>query len=199
VEDGIDKSICYGSAARFRETSRMHRPVFEKARSTLLLFSLSAALFATILLLPKASEAACTDPPGAGVDWRSCNFDNYPLAGVNLTGANLNDASFNWADLTGANLDGARGRARFARAKMAGATFRDAQLRGADFSQAKLNDADFTGADLADVRFQSAILRGANLTGARVRNADFFRADLSGAIWTDGKHICAEGSISFCR
>lgn len=173
--------------------------VIQAVRSRCLHLTAAAAFLAALVLFPSVGQAACADPPGPGVDWRRCNFDNYPLAGVDLTGANLNDASFNWADLTGAKLDDSRGRVRFSRAKMKGASFRNAQLRDADFSQADLTDTDFTGANLIKVRFQSAILRGANLTGTRLRDADFFRADLSGATWIDGKRICAEGSISFCR
>lgn len=96
----------------------MHRSVFQTIQSRCLHLSGAIAFLIALTLFPAMGQAACTDPPSPGVDWRRCNFDNYPLAGVDLTGANLNDASFNWADLTGAKLDDSRGRVRFARAKM---------------------------------------------------------------------------------
>ena len=39
----------------------------------------------------------------------------------------------------------------------------------------------------------------ADLSGATVRGTDFGGADLSGATWTDGKRVCAEGSIGQCN
>ncbi|MCY4504085.1 MAG: pentapeptide repeat-containing protein, partial [Alphaproteobacteria bacterium] len=57
----------------------------------------------------------------------------------------------------------------------------------------------FKEADLRRARFFRAQLEGADFTGARLRQADFFDADLSGAVWTDGKHVCAQGSIGQCR
>ena len=48
-------------------------------------------------------------------------------------------------------------------------------------------------------RLFRADLRGADLSGARLFDADLTRADLSGATWTDGKRVCAEGSIGVCR
>lgn len=160
----------------------------------------SLALAMACLTAAGAAEAACSDPPAPKVDWRRCNFDRYPLSGIDISQANLDNASFNWAILEAARLDGINGgRVTFSRAKLAHASFKGAQLRDADFSQADLAEADLSGANLIDANFQSAVLRGANLSGARIRDADFFRADLSGATWIDGKHVCAEGSISFCR
>ena len=162
---------------------------------------LHAAVAAFLLILTAGTaSAACTDPPQPGVDWRQCNFDRYDLARIDLTGARLDNASFNRATLAGTDfsrLEG--GRVRFLGADLKEAVFDAARLRGADFTEAKLENASFKGADLADARLVSANLRGVDLTGAKLRDANFFRADLSGATWIDGKRVCAEGSISFCR
>ncbi|MEE9195513.1 MAG: pentapeptide repeat-containing protein, partial [Alphaproteobacteria bacterium] len=48
-------------------------------------------------------------------------------------------------------------------------------------------------------KFFGTNLRGADFTGAKMRGADFFTADLSGATWTNGKTVCAEGSIGQCN
>jgi len=164
-----------------------------------LMLSAAAAAF----LLPLAAGpalAACTDPPQPGVDWRQCNFDRYDLARIDLTGARLDNASFNRATLAGTDFSRLEaGRVRFLGADLTGAVFEEARLRGADFTEAKLQNASFLNADLAEARLVSANLRDADLTGAKLRGANFFRADLSGATWIDGKRVCAEGSISFCR
>jgi uncharacterized protein YjbI with pentapeptide repeats len=44
-----------------------------------------------------------------------------------------------------------------------------------------------------------AILRDADLTDAQLTGADMTRADLSGATWTDGQRVCAEGSVGRCN
>jgi uncharacterized protein YjbI with pentapeptide repeats len=51
---------------------------------------------------------------------------------------------------------------------------------------------------LRRARFFRANLRGADLSGARTGGADMLNADLSGARWTDGKRVCAEGSLGQC-
>lgn len=162
---------------------------------------LSVILVAAIfVLVPVPGHAACTDPPRPGVDWRQCNFDRFDLRSVDLSGARLDNGSFNRAEMAGSNFSGLEGgRVRFLGADLREARFDGATLRFADFSQADLRGASFAGADLADARMVSADLRGADLTGARLRDADFFRANLEGATWIDGIHVCAEGSVSFCR
>ena len=160
------------------------------------------AVLASLLFVATAGPAAagCSDPPRPGVDWRQCNFDRYELAQLDLTGARLDNASFNRAIMAGTDFTRLEaGRVRFLGADLRGAKFDEARLRYADFSGAKLQGASFRGADLANARLVSANLRGADLTDAVLRDADFFRADLSGATWVDGKHVCAEGSVSFCR
>ena len=144
--------------------------------------------------------AACTDPPGPGVDWRQCNYDRYELRGIDLSGANLDGASFNRSLMSETSFDRIDGgRVRFIDAELKNTSFSKARLRYADFTEADLQGASFTDADLANARLVSADLRGADLTGARIRDADFYRAELSGATWIDGTRVCAEGSLSFCR
>ena len=164
--------------------------------------AISAAAVAILSLVTTAGPAvaACTDPPQPGVDWRQCSFDRYDLAKIDLTGARLDNASFNRATLAGTDftrLEG--GRVRFLGADLKDAKFDQARLRGADFTEAKLEGASFRGADLAEARLVSANLRGADLTDAKLRGTEFFRADLSGSTLVDGKRVCAEGSVSFCR
>ena len=48
-------------------------------------------------------------------------------------------------------------------------------------------------------RLFRATLRNADLTDARMTGADLLKADLSGATWTDGRTVCAEGSIGQCN
>ena len=66
-------------------------------------------------------------------------------------------------------------------------------------SVSRVTGASLIGADLRRARLFRAILRNANLTDARLKGADLARADLSGATWTDGERICAEGSIGRCN
>ncbi|MEQ8396216.1 pentapeptide repeat-containing protein [Thalassobaculum sp.] len=160
----------------------------------------AAVAFVSLVAATGSALAACTDPPQPGVDWRQCSFDRYDLAQIDLTGARLDNASFNRATLAGTTftrLEG--GRVRFLGADLKGAIFDQARLRSADFTEANLEGASFRDADLAESRLVSANLRGADLTGAKLRGVDFFRANLSGVTWVDGKRVCAEGSVSFCR
>jgi uncharacterized protein YjbI with pentapeptide repeats len=161
---------------------------------------MSTLVLGLVTMAPTPAQAACTDPPQPGVDWRQCNFDRFELSNINLTGAKLDRASFNRAvmqETKFADLDGAR--TRFINTDLRNTTFEGASLRYADFTEADLRGATLARSDLADARFVSADLRGADLTGARIRDADFFRANLSGATWVDGTRVCAENSISFCR
>ena len=120
--------------------------------------------------------AACTDPPGPGVDWRQCNYDRYELRGIDLSGANLDGASFNRSQMSETSFDRIDGgRVRFIDAELKNTSFSKARLRYADFTEADLQGASFTDADLANARLVSADLRGADLTGARIRDADFYR------------------------
>jgi hypothetical protein len=151
-------------------------------------------------LWPDPALALCTDPPGPGVNWQRCNFDSLDLAAVDLSGARLRDASFIRGDLSGSKLVKADStRAKFINATLNGTVFDDAKLYAADLTKADLTEASLKGADLRLARLFRATLRGADLTGARLKGADLSRADLSGATWTDGKRICAEGSVGRCN
>ena len=165
-------------------------------------------MFARALLLGPAVAMAlwgpalafCTDPAGPGVQWDRCVYDERSLVGIDLSGASLRSALFRRTDMTDAKLEGAVAyRAKFISAVLVNIDFDKASLGEADFTSADLSGASFRGADLRRTRFFRATLHGADFTGAHLRGADFFSADLSGARWTDGKHICAEGSIGQCR
>jgi uncharacterized protein YjbI with pentapeptide repeats len=168
-------------------------------RYLILAFGLAAGLL-TGVLGAGAAVAGCTDPPGPGVNWQRCDFNGYDLKEVVLTGARLRDGSFFRTDLSGSNLSNTNAfRAKFVNADMRGAKLDGAKLSEADFTKADLTEASLSGADLRRARFFHAKLRGADLTGARLRGADLTMADLSGATWTDGKRICAEGSLGRCN
>lgn len=146
-----------------------------------------------------AAQASCADPPGPGVNWQRCNLDGLNVKDIDLSGAKLIDVSFFRADLSGSNLTESDAyRAKFVSAKLVGTNFEQARVFQADFSRADLSGASFSGADMRRARLYKANLRGADLTGARMFDADLTRADLSGATWTDGKRVCAEGSIGRC-
>ena len=146
------------------------------------------------------AAAACTDPPGAEVNWQRCVFNGLDFQKVDLTGARLRDASFFRANLSHSDLSKIRGfRAKFVNAVMREVKLYEAKLSEADFTKADLTGASLAKADLRRVRFFGAILRNADLTGARLTGADLTRADLSGATWVDGKRVCAEGSLGRCN
>ena len=155
-----------------------------------------------VLLIPVAGAGAadCTQPASPKVDWQRCYVDERDLSGHDLTAARLRETSFQRSLLRGTVMIGADGyRARFVSADLAGARLDQGQFAEADFTKADLAGASLQGADLRRARFFRATLRGADLTGARTLGADFLNADLSGARWTDGTHICAEGSIGQCN
>lgn len=146
------------------------------------------------------AHADCTDAASPGVDWRRCYKDGRNFSNRDLTGAKLRDTSFARAKLEATNFSKVDGfRAKFYTAKMARAKFDGARLAEADFSKADLTGVSFKGTDLRRTKFFGANLRRADFTGAKLRGADFFTADLSGATWTNGKTICAEGSIGQCN
>ena len=161
--------------------------------------SLVAGLLAT--LLPAGTVwAACTDPPAPKVNWQRCILDGLEFEGVDLSGARLRDGSFFRSNLSGGDLSGVSAfRVKFVNAKLRETRLDGAKLSEADFTKADLRGASFRNADLRRARFFRADLRGADLTAARLKGADLVRADLSGATWTDGKRICAEGSLGRCN
>ncbi len=144
--------------------------------------------------------ADCTDPHGPDVDWQRCYQDGRNLAGADLRRAKLRDARFTRGDLSGANFTGADGRrAKFVTTVAKGAIFDEAYLTEADLTKADLTGASLRKTDLRRAKLFRAILREADLSGARLGGADLLKADLSGALWTDGKTICAEDSIGQCK
>jgi uncharacterized protein YjbI with pentapeptide repeats len=146
------------------------------------------------------AAAACTDPPGPGVNWRRCNFDTLDLREVDLEGATLRSSSFLRADLRNSRLVEVEGyRAKFINAELEGAVLDGGTFFQADFTKAKMKNVSLIGADLRSARLFRADLTGANLTGARLTDADLTRAELSGATWTDGERICREGSVGRCN
>jgi len=155
----------------------------------------------TALVCPSEVLAAdCTQPAGPGVDWQRCYMDGRDFIRHDLTGARLRETSFQRAQLRGAVLVRVDGyRVRFISAVLSGARLDDGLFSDADFTKADLSGASLAGADLRRARFFHASLRGANLTGAKTLGAELLNADLSGARWTDGKTICAEGSLGQCN
>ena len=144
----------------------------------------------------RAYGADCTQRPAPGVDLQRCFFDDRDLTAQNLAHAHIVDASFARAGLTGVDFTGADGtHAKFISAVMAKARLDGGNFAEADFTKADLTGASLKGADLRRARFFKAKLNGADLSGARTQGADLLNADLSGATWTDGKRICAPGSI----
>ncbi|MBX9700859.1 MAG: pentapeptide repeat-containing protein [Acetobacteraceae bacterium] len=163
-----------------------------------------ARLGLLVLLLGLAATpalgAACTAPPGPGVDWRRCLLEGRELSGADLTGATLRDAALDRARLAGAVLRGVNGRdARFVSADLTGADLEGAILRESDFTRAELAGAKLVRADLRRARLFRANLANADLTGALLDGADLLNATLDGARWTDGKRICAVGSVGVCQ
>jgi uncharacterized protein YjbI with pentapeptide repeats len=150
--------------------------------------------------LAPPAYAACSDVPAPEVYWRRCVFDRQDLTDVDLTGANLRDSSFKRADLSFSVLQGVDARrTKFVTSIMQEVVLDEANLVRADLTKADLNGASLKGANLTWARMFRADLSGADLSGARLDNADLLQAVLDGATWTDGKTICAEGSIGRCR
>jgi uncharacterized protein YjbI with pentapeptide repeats len=161
------------------------------------LLALAAGLAA---LTPLRAYADCTDAPGPTVDWQRCYQDGRDFAGADLSKAQLRDASFTRAILEKTNFAGADAfGAKFYSARMAGVSFEGARVAEADFSEADLTGAIFRKTDMRGAKLISANLHDADLSGANLRGADLFRAQLGGALWTDGKTRCAEGSVGQCN
>lgn len=160
-----------------------------------------ALLLLAIAAFPALAQAAdCTAPGEPGVDWQRCYLDGKDLSGHDLSGSRLRETSFQRAKLANVNLAGADAyRARFISADMRGARLDGGVFVEADFTKADLAGASLKNVDLGRARFFRASLRGADLTGARMPAAELLNADLSGVRWTDGKRICAEGSIGQCN
>lgn len=161
---------------------------------------LCALAMASLPFFAASAHAACTDPPGPGVNWQRCNFDGLDLTNLDLQGARLRGSSFFRTDLSGSDLSETESlRAKFINSTLTGVTFEGAKLYEADLTKADLSSATLIGVDLRRARLYRANLRGANLTGAQLKGADLTRVDLSGATWSDGERVCAEGSIGRCN
>jgi acyl-CoA thioesterase FadM len=131
---------------------------------------------------------------------RRCLLDRQDLSGIDLTGANLRDASFARADLSKAKLADIGGyNVKFLSTNLQSAVLDHAKLEGADFTKADLTGASLKDTDLRRASLFRATLKNANLSGAQMREADLSFADFTGATWTDGKTVCAEGSVGKCR
>ena len=159
--------------------------------------------FLTLFLLVTAwspALASCTDPPGPDVNWQRCAMDGLDLREVNLARARLRDGSFFRTDLSGGDLSETESsRAKFVNATLIDVVFDGAKLYEADLTKADLTGASLIGVDLRRAHLFRANLHNANLTDARLKGADLTRADLSGATWTDGERVCAEGSVGRCN
>lgn len=158
-------------------------------------------LAAIVLIRPSGLLAAdCTQPAAPGVDWQRCYMDGRDFSRHDLSGARLRETSFQRARLVETVLSKVDGyRVRFVSAVLTGARLDDGLFSDADFTKADLGGASLARADLRRARFYHASLRGADLTGAKTLGAELLNADLSGARWTDGKTICAEGSLGQCN
>jgi len=185
-------------AAGIDDAKLMIRLATANLRISAYFWRIAVALAAVVIGLSPAM-AGCTDPPSPKVNWQRCIFDGLDISQVDLSGARLRDGSFFRANLDGSNLSNINAfKVKFVNAQMRGVILDGAKLSEADFTKADLTKASFQGADLRRARFFEAVLRGANFSNARLRGVDFTRADLTGAIWTDGKRICGEGSIGRC-
>ena len=163
---------------------------------------MKSVLAAIILLVgvPAALAADCTASAGPKVDWQRCYLDGREFVGDDLTQARLRETSFQRSNLSGANLTRVDAyRVRFISAALKGAKLDEGVFAEADFTKADLSGTSLVRADLRRARFFHASLRGADMTGAKTLGADLLNADLSGARWTDGVHICAEGSLGQCN
>ncbi len=113
---------------------------------------------------------------GTKVNWSGCNKAQGQLADANLSCADLSKTDLRGADLSGADL-------------------------GCAYAKAvNLSGANLTGANVRSTWLQNANLTKANLTGVNWQGMTLPEgADFSGATWTDGKTVCAEGSIGECK
>ncbi len=131
----------------------------------------------------------------------SANLRRAQLWNADLTGADLGYAELDGANLFEANLTGANlyqvdmdGASSLTSANLTNANLTNANLNGVDIRYANLTNANLTNAFLI-----GADLKYANLTRANLTGSDLTGADLYSATWTDGKKICATGSIGVCK
>ncbi|MBX3568823.1 MAG: pentapeptide repeat-containing protein [Rhizobiaceae bacterium] len=96
---------------------------------------------------------------------------------VDLTKARFASAKLQGASLVGATLDGSS----FENAEAQGASFRGAQMNGANLENASLTLADLSSSRLVGASLVGTDLRGARLFFSNLRGATFVQADLRGA------------------
>lgn len=148
----------------------------------------------------RVALADCNQPPAPNVDWSRCQVNGRDLSSHDFTGSRIAEASFQRSSLDKANLTGVNAhRARFISSSLVGVIMDNGRFSEADMTRANLSGASMKNADLRRARFFGANLSNVDLTGAQIERADLTGANLSGARWTDGKLICAEGSIGQCN
>jgi uncharacterized protein YjbI with pentapeptide repeats len=135
-----------------------------------------AALF--VLAAPGAYPA-CSDAPGAGVDWSGCRKQSLVIRKKNLQGA-----SFEHATLIGVNFERSDlSRASFAAAEVSRTSFRDAILERANLSKVIAVRSTFAGARLAGADLEKAELHRCILTGAALPGADLSKGDFGRSVF----------------
>lgn len=100
--------------------------------------------------------AACSDPPGPGVDWRGCD-----KRGIDLEGANMRAMNLEHTNLMGANLF----KTDMAEAYMWSTYLWEANLAGANLRNARLSGAYFRGAYLVDAIWEDGHVCGPDSYG----------------------------------
>jgi uncharacterized protein YjbI with pentapeptide repeats len=146
-------------------------------------------IFAVVVLLaaiPPAG-AACTDPPGPGVDWSRCTKTRLVLKGqalkdVRLEKAVLVGVDFGSSDLRNGNFAGSEmNHSSFKNARLDGARFEKAFAVRVDFAGAQFIQATLEKAELHRSVFSGAVLRGVNLAKGDFGRSNFEKADLRDA------------------
>lgn len=137
----------------------------------------------------QASQADCSLPPGADVNWSNCTFTNLNVENQNLSFSKLTDAILNESNLLGTNLSGAdMAYAEMTKSDFSYANLEDVRLIGANLQSSDLRYANLKNADLSFADLSNVLLAGANLSNVKLDNT----------IWTDGR-ICKKGSIGACQ
>src|SRR5574337_387645 len=168
---------------------------------------------ALLLLVPyglQQAHAACSDPPGPGVDYSGCdltskgiNFNNLDLSGSNLAGATLDGLHLSNSKLIGANLTGASLQGTyFEKTNLTNAIVRNINAGFASFQNSVLTNADFSGAILSNADFTHSDITNLNLSGADLSFSDFTNAYIHGntfdsnTIFSGASYISADFSNS---
>ena len=121
-----------------------------------------------------------------GAKWAEVNLTGAELSGCDLSNANLESAVFDNAFAMGARFAMARliG-ASLIHVNASGASFHSANLEGARLANAILLRANFESANLNDAALMMSQLSEADFTSTSLRKADFSQAKLAGAILAD--------------